>query len=89
MDKRLQTGNYKSNNIIINVKETDKTYVLKFISYTDRWQDARIDMMFNKSGRCVINKNKPKHPMRVWSDKDFTIYPFQDGIPYHFELMEE
>lgn len=31
-------------------------------------------------------ESKPcRHAMRVWSDHDFTIYPFQAGVPFYFE----
>lgn len=36
--------------------------------------------------RIVLPKDKPcRHAMRVWSDHDFTIYPFQAGVPFYFE----
>ena len=36
--------------------------------------------------RIVLPKDKPcRHAMRVWSDHDFTIYPFQVGVPFYFE----
>ena len=29
------------------------------------------------------------HAMRIWSDHDFTLYPYQAGIPFHFEWVGE
>ena len=27
--------------------------------------------------------------MRIWNDHDFTLYPYQAGIPFHFEWVGE
>lgn len=35
----------------------------------------------------MIKKEKSQHSMNVWSDNDFTIYPFRAGIPFHFEKI--
>jgi len=35
-----------------------------------------------------LKKNRGGHAMRIWSDGDFTIYPYQAGIPYYFKLVE-
>ncbi len=45
--------------------------------------------MFNGKMRKIIRKDKPSgHAMRVWGDDNFTIYPFQVGIPFYFKLEE-
>lgn len=46
-------------------------------------------MLFKNSERAVISKGKGGHAMRVWSDEDFTIYPYQAGIPYWFQRVQE
>lgn len=74
--------------IIISVKETDKSYVLNLINNNSRYSPAHIDMLFAKSDRVKIDKEKSKHAIRVWSDKDFTIYPFRVGIPFWFEFLD-
>ncbi len=91
----LISGQYKATEngmfgyeIIISVKETEKSYILNLINSNSRYSPAHMDMLFAKSNRVKIDKEKSKHAMRVWSDKDFTIYPFRTGIPFYFELAE-
>lgn len=92
----LISGQYKATQdgifgyeIIISVKETEKFYILNLISNNGRYNPAHIDMLFAKSNKVKINKIKSQHAMRIWSDKDFTIYPFQAGMPFYFELMDD
>ena len=77
-----------SPNIEIKLKETDKTYVLDLIRIDARYSPAYIEMLFAANKKAIIHKNKSNHAMRIWSDRDFTIYPFQGGIPFCFKLME-
>lgn len=52
----------------------------------NRYADDHIEIMFGGKKRIVLPKDKPcRHAMRVWSDHDFTIYPFQAGVPFYFE----
>lgn len=92
----LISGQYKATEdgmfgyeIIISVKETEKSYILNLINNNSRYSPAHIDMLFAKSNRVKIDKEKSQHAMRVWSDKDFTIYPFRAGIPFYFELIDD
>ena len=92
----LISGQYKTTKdgmfgyeIVILVKETEKSYIFNLISNNSRYSPAHIDMLFAKSNSVKIDKEKSKHAMRVWSDKDFTIYPFRAGIPFWFNYMEE
>lgn len=91
----LISGKYKASEdglfgyeIIIAVKETKKFYILNLVSNNSRYSPAHIDMLFTKSNKVKINKTKSQHTMRIWSDKDFTIYPFRAGIPFWFEFMD-
>lgn len=74
--------------IIISVKETEKSYILNLINNNSRYSPAHIDMLFKKSNRVKIDKEKSQHAMRVWSNKDFTIYPFRAGIPFWFSFVD-
>lgn len=74
--------------IMMQVKETEKSYIFDLIDLQTRYSAAHIEMMFKRSKRFVLNKNRGGHAMRIWSDGDFTIYPYQAGIPYYFKLSE-
>jgi len=74
--------------IIISVKETEKSYILTLINNNSRYSPAHIDMLFKDSNKIKIDKGKHQHAMQVWSAKDFTIYPFRAGIPFWFKFMD-
>ena len=75
--------------VAMGVKETEKAYVFRLVDFQSRYSAADIEYLFRKSKRVVIRKAKSHHAMRIWSDEDFTIYPFQTGIPYYFERAKE
>lgn len=75
--------------VTMDVKETEKTYVFRLIDFQSRYSAADIECLFEKLKRVVIKKTRSRHAMRVWSDEDFTIYPFQAGIPYYFVRAKE
>lgn len=98
--KMLKQGLYKAVNadavcymdeyeITIDVKETEKSYIFRLVEFISRYSGAHIEMLFKKSKRVVIQKNKGGHAMRVWSDHDFTFYPYQAGVPYWFKKVSE
>lgn len=96
MDKKtvLEPGRYKAEQegdifhayrYIMEVKETEKSYIFKLLEAQNRYADDQLETMFRGKDRVVIPRNKPaRHAMRVWSERDFTIYPFQAGIPFYF-----
>lgn len=94
----LKPGRYKSEHdgdvfhayrYVMEVKETTKSYVFKLLEVENLYADDHIEIMFGGKKRIVLPKDKPcRHAMRVWSDHDFTIYPFQAGVPFYFEKME-
>lgn len=73
----------------MNVKETEKSYVFELVDFKSRYSATHLEMLFKNSNRVLLNKQKGGHAMRVWSDEDFTFYPYQAGIPYYFRLMEK
>ena len=80
---------YDQYKITMEVKETEKSYIFHLVEFKSRYSGAHIEMLFKNSKRVVIRKDKGGHAMRVWSDRDFTIYPYQAGIPYWFKRIEE
>ena len=74
--------------IIIDLKETDKSIIIQKIEMIGRYLPAHIEMMFQNGDKVVINKKNSRHAIRRWSNHDFTIYPFQGGIPFYFKLIE-
>ncbi len=92
----LKQGRYISENdgsifckhrIVIEVKETEKSYVFTMLEYENRYGYDHFALLFKGKNRATIVKNKGGHAMRVWGDDAFTIYPFQAGIPFYFKLM--
>ncbi len=93
----LKQGLYKAVNndsildeyeITMQVKETEKAYIFRLVEFKSRYSGAHIEMLFKKSNRVVIGKDKGGHAMRVWSDNSFTFYPYQAGVPYVFDLID-
>lgn len=79
---------YDEYEITMQVKETENAYIFQLVDFKSRYSGAHIEMLFKKSERVVIRKDKGGHAMRVWSDHDFTFYPYQAGVPYMFEMVE-
>lgn len=77
---------YDSGTITIEVSETDKSYIFRLIENSCRYSPAHIDMMFEKSNRVVIRKEKSPHAIIDGKDY-FVIYPNRAGIPFLFEFM--
>ncbi len=94
----LKPGRYVAENndsylsryrIVMDVKETEKSYIFKLVEYDNRYGYDHIKTMFGSKERKTIRKDRPSgHAMRVWGDDGFTIYPFQAGIPFYFRLEE-
>lgn len=75
--------------ITMEVKETEKSYIFRLIDLQSRYSAAHIEGLFRNAKRVVLKKGKGGHAMRVWSNEDFTFYPYQAGIPYHFKKTVE
>lgn len=73
--------------IVMDVKETDKSYILQLIEFDSRYSATHISLLFSKSKRVVLSKSKGGHAIRKWCDGTFTFYPFQAGIPYYFKRV--
>lgn len=94
----LRPGRYKAEHdgdifhayrYIMEVKDTEKSYIFKMVETSNRYASDQIETMFNGRSKVVLRKDKPcRHAMRVWSDHDFTIYPYQAGVPFYFQLEE-
>ena len=70
--------------ILINVSETEKKYSFELLEDTTRYDYDHFVLLFKGKYKVSINKQGGKCAMMVWSDNDFTIYPFQAGIPFWF-----
>lgn len=81
-------GIFDQYKIIIKVRETEKSYIFELVEYESRYSPAHIDMLFAKSKRVVIKKNRGGHVVSKWDNCSFTLYPFQAGKPFYFEYME-
>lgn len=92
------SGRYKAENnddylshyyIVMDVKETDKSYIFTLLELESRYSASHMQHLFSKSNRVIIRKNRGGHAVKIWSDDDFTLYPFQAGIPFHFVKQSE
>ena len=74
--------------VVIDVTETEKMYTFKLVENTCRYDPWRISSLFKKSTQARIKKYRSKHSVMTW-DNGFVIYPYRDGIPYLFLLMDK
>ena len=75
--------------IRIYVKETKNSYVFDLQLLDSRYSADHIRRMFKDSNKCVIRKQHSVHTMRIWGSDDFTLYPYQAGIPYWFQRISD
>ncbi len=75
--------------IRLQVHETKQSYVLQLIEFDSRYGAGQIESLFVKSKRVVLRKNKSGHAMKIWSDDDFTLYPYQAGVPFYFTKIKK
>lgn len=77
--------------VVMEVKETEKSYVFHLLKLINNWGQADlIKMLFDgkKSKTAFLRKDKGGHAIRKWSEEDFTLYPFQEGVPFWFRRIE-
>lgn len=77
---------HDNGSIVVEVSETEKSYILKLIENTYKYSPAHIDMLFEKSNKVVIKKEKSPHAIIEGGDY-FVIYPYRAGLPYLFEQV--
>lgn len=93
----LKAGLYKTENndgifdqykIVMDVKETEKSYTFNLIEFDTRYSATQMEDLFRDKQKVIIKKNRGGHAMRVWDDESFTFYPYQAGVPFYFELIK-
>ncbi len=73
--------------IILDVKETEKSYLLRLIKFSSGYEDLRnnpIDRLFEQSKKAALSKAKGGFFLKEWSNHDFTLYLFQKSVPFYF-----
>jgi len=65
------------------VKETDKTITCYVLKCNEIWDNIKVGDILKLSK----DKNN-KHCLKYWEYGNFTVYPNQAGIPYHFEICK-
>lgn len=101
-DVMLKQGLYKARQtdpiwdmyeIIMEVSETKQSFIFQLIEFQSHYGGFQIEDLFRKSKRVIIRKNQRdqavRHAVCVWSDHDFTFYPYQAGVPYYFEMVDD
>lgn len=75
--------------IRLHVKETEKSFILRMVENTCRFNAPQMEDLFMVSDRLAIRKDGSKHAMTfVEGDNEwFCLYPWRVGVPYafHFE----
>ena len=79
----------KAYHIVVDVKETDKSYIMQLVAFKSRYSASHISHLFSKSKRVVLNKARGGHAIRKWGDGTFTFYPYQAGVPFYFKRSKE
>lgn len=70
----------KAYHIVMDVKETDKSYIMQLIEFNSRYSASHISLLFSKSKRVLLSKKRGGFSIKNWGDNTFTFYPFQAGI---------
>lgn len=78
---------WKCGEIIILLRNLPKTYELKLIKNTIRYDAPQIDDMFRDKRIIRIRKDYSPHAFNVWGEDNFTLYPYRVGVPYYFEMV--
>lgn len=73
--------------IILDVKESEKSYIFMLIECNSIYDADHIKMMFKNANQIVIKKSNCTHAIIKYSDSDFTIYPYRLGVPFYFRLV--
>lgn len=74
---------------IIRLTETEKAYTFELVKNDMRFSPAHLDMMFEKSNKAKVNKQRSLHAINISGDDWFCIYPYRAGIPFVFEYLSE
>ena len=82
-------SNFSAYHIVMDVKETEKSYIMQLVEFKSRYSASHIKQLFSKSKRVVLNKARGGHAIRKWGDDTFTFYPYQAGVPFYFERSKE
>ena len=82
-------GIFDKYKILIDVKETEKSYRFILIEFQSRYSATQMEDFFRKSNEVTIRKDRGGHAIRVWDNESFTFYPYQAGVPFYFKLRKE
>ena len=66
----------KAYHIVMDVKETDKSYIMQLIEFNSRYSASHISLLFSKSKRVLLSKKRGGFSIKNWGDNTFTFYPF-------------
>lgn len=88
-----QSDNYLDNyRVVIHLKETATAFHLTLVDGQFRYGAPQLEAVFQRGEkiRVLVHKHRRnQHAMCIWSDHDFTIYPYRAGVPYHFVKIED
>ena len=75
----------------VSLKETEQFIILYDCLGNGFFQPVEIEeQFFREKIQVKLRKdNKNNHCIKIWSDKDFTVYFNRSGIPYYFKKLNE
>lgn len=74
----------KAYRIVMDVKETGKSYILQLVEFESRYSASHISHLFSKSKRLSSAKQRAAMPIRKWGDGTIHLLPFPSGDPILF-----
>lgn len=74
-------------NVTIKARETEKFYILNLIEDNSRFPDGHITGLFKDNGMVRVPKQGGRHAV-VDGNGFFVVYPFRNGVPFGFDLVE-
>ena len=76
---------YDVGNLVVSVKETEKSLQLKIIEKDMRYS-TYVDVLFGNKDKVTINKQRSPHAVKYGTDY-FVIYPNRMGFPLLFSKI--
>ena len=71
----------KAYHIVVDVKETDKSYIMQLVEFNSRYSASHISLLFSKSKRVVLSKKKGGSPSGAGAIIALRFTPFRLGPP--------
>lgn len=95
MKYRMLNDHWLDEDVIVEMKKTEKTVTITPISTRPKYTPGCIDDLWH-NGKLVIREPKPggrikitRHLLKDWGDGEYTLYPHREGIPFYMKPLED